>query len=97
MTALIADDATAAILITLITGAVICGTATLIDHRTTRRHTMSTKARKQRKRAGIPFTKPVKTPAPFTRHEGRLQPRSENNLRTKFEARGLTYPEGGAA
>ena len=31
------------------------------------------------------------------RHEGRLQPRSENNLRTKFEARGLTYPEGGAA
>lgn len=70
MTALLADDATAAILITLITGAVICGTATLIDHRNTRRHTMSTKARK---------------------------PRSENNLRTKFEARGLTYPEGGAA
>ena len=75
----------------------ICLIAALIDHRTTRRHTMSTKARKQRKRAGIPFTKPVKTPTPFTRHEGKLQPRSENDLRTKFEARDLTYPEGGAA
>lgn len=111
MTALLADDATAAILITTLTGAAIILIAALIDHITTRRHTMSTKARKQRKAAGIPFTKPVKTPTPFhersdiaglvpgpvgTRHEGKLRPRSEKNLRPKFEARGLEHP-GGAA
>ena len=38
MTALIADDATAAILITLITGAAICLIAALIDHHNARRH-----------------------------------------------------------
>lgn len=49
MTALLADDATAAILITTLTGAAIILIAALIDHITTRRHTMSTKARKQRR------------------------------------------------
>jgi hypothetical protein len=66
---------------------------------------MSTKARKARKRAGIPFTKAQKVGTPFfqrawflhlvpgpdgTRHAGTYRPRSEKKIARAVADRGLT-------